>query len=742
MPVTSRLPTAAIDPMLDDVPSLRRMGAEVDRLLAARGAAHLIVPPPGSTDPAARRRPWRVDPVPVVLDGPTFDLLATAVVDRMRGLERLVADLYGPRRCVQEGIVPAEALAESGSYRLAQVGMVAPLRWLVTYAVDVVGLRDGTWRVVQDRTDCPTGIGFSLLDRSVMVRVAADRLGGTTFATVASITGFASELRRALASATSVTGARVVVFTGGPDDPAYVEHSYLARQLGFHLVEAEDLVVRRQRLWLRTIGGLEPVDVVYRRMGDRHTDPVELFGPTRGGVPGLLGAVAERGVALANGHGAGVLEDPALVGYWPAAVELLTGEAWRLGAFDAAAERTGIATTPGLVDGELGEVASVIRLHAVAGPAGIRVMPGGNGRVLGHGDLATTPTTAVAKDVWVVGPHRSSPVIVGPRLDQVDLDASVPVRAAAAFFEVGRAVERASTLARALRAITLRGEQDPTLDDDTGGEWDPSMTAVLHTAASSTAGAQHRPAGTASDSAEPGPEGIEAASRSAFGRLSELVDTVVTEATSISEYLPQTSGRVLSRLAALRDELDVRQVGLDIADDLIADLAAFDGLWTESTVRGDAWRFGDLGKRIERADAVAGLIEACMPFEGGSLAQAVKCELMLAVDESLNAYRRRYRTDVEPAVAVEFVATHENNPRSLVSALRRARHHCVKLGWAAGVEVTEAALADAAGLVADPASAGALRVELAAMLELVRTVWFATPVNPVAMRSVRQLGAS
>ena len=263
--------------------------------------------------------------MPLVLDGTVFDELAAAVGQRLHAMEVLLADLYGPRKAVREGWVPAEALASSECYRLAAVGAPPPPRWLTTYAVDVVALADGSWRIVQDLADTPTGIGYALLDRSVMARVAAELLGPEGAGDLASISGFPSELRHALATLTSAPSPRIVLFSGGVDDAAYVEHSALARLLGFHLVEGPDLVVRKGRLWLRTLGGLDPIDVVYRRLSDAVLDPIEASASSAAGVPGLVLAAGEGGVVLANGHGSGVLEDPSLAPFWAAAVEGLTG---------------------------------------------------------------------------------------------------------------------------------------------------------------------------------------------------------------------------------------------------------------------------------------------------------------------------------------------------------------------------------------------------------------------------------
>ena len=390
-------------------------------------------------------------------------------------MEVLLADLYARREAVKAGWVSAEVLSSSLRYRLAAVGAPPPPRWLTSYAVDVVALADGSWRVVQDLADTPTGVGYALIDRAVMGRVAAELLGPEGSTDLASISGFPVDLRHALAATSTVASPRIVVFTGGIQEPAYVEHSSLARVLGFHLVEAPDLVVRKGRVWLRTLGGLDPIDVVYRRLADAAVDPIEVSATNTSGVPGILFAATEGGVVLANAHGCGVLEDPSLASFWPAAVEGLTGTRLGLPRLAAGDE---LATVPAFRESRIGTASVVIRLHAVAGPDGITVMAGGNGRVLDDGDDPRRPTARLAKDVWVLGADRAAPIVVAP-LPQVDLVSSVPTRAADAMFWLGRAAERAEAIAKTTRVIASRRQTDPSLATFDGGRWALRMAHVL-----------------------------------------------------------------------------------------------------------------------------------------------------------------------------------------------------------------------------------------------------------------------
>ncbi len=730
-------PSELLDHLLRDRAALIRRQSEADRVLAASGAGHLVHEMNVRPDEAGGR-PWRIDPVPLILDGAVFDRLADHVAARVRVFESLLSDLYGPRMLVRDGVVPGEALSSSRRYRVGTVGSPAPARWLTTYAADVIELADGSWRVVQDLTDAPTGVGYALLDRSAMLRVADELLGAEELGDVASLSAFPAELRHALITNTTVSSPRIVLFTGGVDHAGYVEHSSLARLLGFTLVERPDLVVRQNRLWLRSLGGLDPIDVVYRRVEDDDTDPIEISAAGGAGVPGLLVAVADGGVVLANAHGSGVLEDPSLAPYWTDAAEAV-GSALELAPLDAADRSTGFATVPVFRRGELTDAAVVVRLHAVAGPDGVVVMPGGNGRVLAPGDDPRDPTAHLAKDVWVLGALRPSVAIAAPSLPQVDLSSSVPTRAADALFWAGRAAERAAAIAIAVRTIAGRRRQDPTLVTYEGGRWATRMAAALRgvrEAAADEDEGDHR-----------GPIGaLDAELVAATKRLVDRLRVFVAEAATVGEFLPSNTARVLNQIVRLTELFGDGAAPIDVIDDVLASLASFSGMWMESTVRGPAWRFGDIGTRLERALVLLALVRACVDVEteDRDVVGVAALEVLLAASESLIAYRRTFRSDVELIPTLTLLLHDRDNPRAYVSCIDRIAENVADIGWADG----SARVAALDKLVAALASDGVGPAEAVARLGAVEDAidefaaalverWFATPVRPVLVHGER-----
>jgi uncharacterized alpha-E superfamily protein len=579
-----------------------------------------------------------------------------------------------------------------------------------------------------------------------MARVSADVLRSVgRVRNVAPIASAPTTLRLALAAdaPAGTTSPRTVVLTAGPSHPTYVEHSYLAMQMGFHLAEGGDLVVRKNRLWLRALEALEPIDVVYRRMEDAALDPLEIDSRGRNGVPGVTWAAQAGGVALANGFGSAVAEDPQFASCIGPAAEALLGESLRIGQL---VDGETLATTPlysaaAPATAPLQPASVVIRLHAIAGPDGISVVSGGVGRVLADGDRPQRSSIKLVKDVWVVGAGREQrlPLRVTPP-PQVDFRSSVTRRAAEALYWMGRSAERAEFGTRAVRLLGQQVDQDPalTIFTDAGG-WSEGALALLRAARALSAIVDS----TVTDASAPLATRFADELAATRGMVAASIGTVVHEATSVREYLSNTTGRLLGHLARLRESLLDTTAGVEELDLVLVDLAALAGLTMESTVRGPSWRFLDIGRRLERGLAVLGSIEAaigvaCEPTVFQPLAESV-----LSINESLVAYRRRYRSDVDLTAIIDLLVHDDANPRSLSFQLDRLREHMASLGWQEGGELVHRAGLGAITTV-DSAVSGGRRLSVdalvlaarAPLIELAAGItqrWFSVPINPMVV---------
>ncbi len=676
---------------------LGRRQAALDRLLMAEGAGHIVHDLPVRADGRSvslASRPWRLDPVPYVLSAAEFRWIEEAVTRRMAMFEALLDDLYGARSLVSDGVIDPARLWGTSAYRLAAVerdGHRPHRRWLSTYAVDVVRTAEGVWFAIADHTDAPVGLGYTLLDRNVLSQVVD--LGADL---PRPIDPALSLVRRALVDTTAVEGPRVVMLTSGIDHPAYVEHSYLATQLGFNIVEGPDLVVRDDELWLQTLGGLERIDVLHRRIGDRQLDPMETNTFGAAGIPAVLMAEEAGSLSIANAHGSGVLEDATLLGLWDRAGESITGEApW----LTLASPRTSAGSTriddvlgaPAervdcFVDGFLRPQPIVLRFHAVATDDGISVVPGANGRVIEPFDDPTLPTPCRAKDVWVLGDEPTVPFDQPVRsAPQVDFITSVPTRAADSLYWLGRAAERAEAVARAMRAIAAA----PPL-----AHWSGRPTPSMRLLAALTGTTDPLDAVVAGGASMNLAEARRAAVAAASSSLEFHIGAMLAESASVREFLSATTGRVLGEMVTTRGHLAEHPDDVDALDTLLFQLSAFGGLWSESVVRGPAWYFGDFAKRYERT--VVAMTGAAMAIRIERDPRLVELERrrglegVLSANDSLVAYRRRHRSDVEVGAVLQLLLHDERNPRSAAASVAGLIRNAAAIGWDAGSERLEA----------------------------------------------------
>jgi uncharacterized circularly permuted ATP-grasp superfamily protein/uncharacterized alpha-E superfamily protein len=269
-------------------------------------------------------RSWPINPVPLILRHQEWSQIAAAVRQRATLMEALLRDIYGEASLVAQGAIPAAALTGSPDFIRALRGVPPPGgRYLQLYAADLARGPDGRWWVLGDRTQAPSGAGYELENRLVLSRAYPNLYNAMN---VERLAPFFDALRKGLAAAADRSDPRICLLTPGPFSETYFEQAHLARYLGFLLVEGDDLVVRDGLVYVRTIAGLKRADVLWRRVDADFVDPLELNAASRLGVPGLLEAMRQRGVAVLNVPGSGVVESRALLGFLPRLCRRLLGE--------------------------------------------------------------------------------------------------------------------------------------------------------------------------------------------------------------------------------------------------------------------------------------------------------------------------------------------------------------------------------------------------------------------------------
>ena len=279
------------------------------------------------------QRPWAVDLFPLILTPESWQQIEMGVKQRARLLERVMADIYGPQQLIREAMIPPALVQGHPGYLRAMHG-VAPVggTHLHIAAFDLARGPDGHWAVVSQRTQAPSGLGYLLENRLLISRQFPQAFEAMNIQRLAAT--YRTWVESLKAHSPEGANAHVALLTPGPYNETYFEHAYLARYLGLTLVEGSDLTVRDERLYLRTLRGLEPVHVLLKRLDDEFLDPLELRADSTLGIPGLLQAVRAGHVVVANAPGSAFLESPALLGFLPALSEKLLGETLQLPALD------------------------------------------------------------------------------------------------------------------------------------------------------------------------------------------------------------------------------------------------------------------------------------------------------------------------------------------------------------------------------------------------------------------------
>ncbi|NML34367.1 circularly permuted type 2 ATP-grasp protein [Paraburkholderia antibiotica] len=485
-----------------------------------------------------KSRPWALDLLPFLIGESEWARIERGVTQRAHLLNAIVADIYGPQTLLEHGQLPPALVFGHPGYLRSVKGFAPPRgQYLQVVALDLARSPDGDWSVIAQRTEAPSGLGYALENRLIVSTLFAEpfrslrvsRLAPIYSQLIATLVqtaqatlrdgegGAASASSASASSAASVTSPHIALLTPGPYSETYFEHVFLARYLGVTLVEGKDLTVRGDRLYLKTLAGLERVHVVLRRLDDAFCDPVELRADSTIGVPGLLQVMRAGNVIVSNVPGSGFAESPALHGFMPGIAEALLGEelllpgvptwwcgeaaareqafaqlddafivpTWPLAGRDAppgieggrqslAAWRERIdalpdaftiqqeqrfSCTPRYDAGTIGGRPSVLRVYAIADVnGGWHVMPGGFTRVAAERQTTVSMQHGGSSvDTWVLSSQPSSTFTLLPSpMQPADLarkHRTVSSRAAENLFWAGRYGERAENNVRLLRLI-------------------------------------------------------------------------------------------------------------------------------------------------------------------------------------------------------------------------------------------------------------------------------------------------
>jgi uncharacterized circularly permuted ATP-grasp superfamily protein/uncharacterized alpha-E superfamily protein len=747
-------------------------GASGESLEAARERAHRHAEDIGTGFRIAGEgdeRPWPLSPVPLLIAEREWRGIADGVAQRARLMEALLADLYGDAALVRDGHVPA-ALVTGSPYFLRPLSHMAPPggHHLQFAAFDLCRGPQGEWRVLADHLRAPAGAGYALENRLAMARTLGGLQGRLNIARHAP---FFAAFKEGLAALCRRADPRIALLTSGRLNPSYAEQAHLARYLGFLLVEGADLAVLEEGLYLRTIAGFKRVDALWHRFDPRLLDPLALDSHSTIGVPGLIDAMAAGDVVIANAPGAGLLEAPAFAAFLPRLADVVLGEplalpniaTWWCGqpaerdhvranldhllispAFGSpplglpggkpalGAALTGdaravlladmerrpqdyvgqevvcLSTMPVVAEDRLAPRPFTLRVFAARAADGSwTVLPGGFARIGEHADVraAVMGEGVWSADVCIHGPDPVEPVSLLPSGDSTRLrrnPGTLPSRVADNLFWLGRYLERGEAQLAVIRVLLGN-----SISADTGAALAADTVRRLATI-------------LVANGAGPDPKSLKRADLTQLARtaLEDLeggwysVAAVNAQARLIGEVSRERLSADMIRL--LDAPFPTRGVLLDKAGTLQRRYSALAGLVSEHMGRTDAWRFHDMGRRIERA------LKAIRFVRDFGRPQATVDDLSTLLDlaDSQISYRQRYLTGLARVPVLDLVTLDAGNPRGIAFQVGAISAHLNKLPLLSDDGLAEPQQEQARALAAILVTAQATRIDDALLADL------------------------
>lgn len=747
-------------PFLDGLGALTEAERQIrasrmDRRVRDTGIAYDIF-----SDPNRPSQQWQLDLAPVIFSNAEWRWLETALIQRARLFDAMLNDIYGVQALMREGVVPPELIFSDSSYLRPCQGVLPKAGGLQFYAADIARGADGQWRVIDNHTETLAGVGYALANRVVHTHVAGDLF---KHCNAVRLSNHFQEMQAALTQRSLRDNARIALLTPGPRHEDYFSHAYLARYLGYLLVEGSDLRIRGNQVYLKTLEGLKEIDLIVRCVDGKDTDPLELNPGGFDGPAGLLRVTRKLPHITLNPAGCAVVQNRGLGRYLPQIAQRLLGEEltladaprWWLGddagrrhvtahlddlvirkaqegtgrpgqaalgqdprtlsATDralvlgdielhgarlVAEEKIGFSTAPVHQRDGLAAKPFAVRLFVNKTPGGYHVMPGGLA-------MSVDPDRAVAltapdghtRDVWVLsdaeqGPHIS---LWRPTLETARVERSQRViqsRVADDLFWLGRYSERADWTMRVLRSALRRVEEDN--GPATGRRAARKCLEVLLAKNAPVEKLERKAPADSGIEVQievlcatliSNPKGYRTLERTFEGlyRVANLArDRLSLEAwQALSKFRP---GDTLVKSLASSKPLAV----LDLLDEGLAAVAAFNGLMHENMTRNFGWSFLDMGRRMERAYNLSEAIQALFIPVPEPEEEASSLLLLLELADSFITYRSRYRLDPILALVLDLLLLDEANPRSLAYQLAAISKHMESLPDAKrGVSLSE-----------------------------------------------------
>jgi uncharacterized circularly permuted ATP-grasp superfamily protein/uncharacterized alpha-E superfamily protein len=657
-----------------------------------------------------KERAWPLAHIPLLIDESEWTTISNGLVQRAELLETIVADIYGDNTLVGRGLLPPELIAQNGEFLRPLVGVKPASGHFLHFCAFELGRGpDGAWWVLGDRTQAPSGAGFALENRVATTRALSDIYADMNIHRLA---GFFRDFRDALFAQAKRDGGRVGILSPGQLNETYFEHAYIARYLGLMLLEGEDLLVEDGEVMVRTVAGLKPVSVLWRRLDASFVDPLELRYDSRIGTPGMVEALRHGSISMINALGTGLLETRALAAFMPQLSQALLGTPLQLpeiatwwcgqdaerqhvidnfdrlmigpafattlpfddqrgtalggsvtseqktalierirtnGADYVGQEPVQLSTAPVYVDGTLQPRPITLRVYAARTETGWTIMPGGFARV-----GSTLDTSAIAMQRG--GQAADVWVVSSKPVERVSLlpqDGEKLVRTSPGSLP-SRAADNLIWLGRYAErceaTVRILRAYNARLAELSKADL-PILTHARAFLATIDV-----------DAEEALPQGLLASIDSAVHSASQIRDRFSPDGWLALNDLQKSTRRFAERLQPGDDATRAMTV-------ILRKLAGFSGLVHENMYRFAGWRFLELGRRLERAIQIARIAAWLTDKDApdGSL------EMLLEIGDSVMSHRRRYSVSAGTQSAIDLLVLDPLNPRSVLFQMTELR---------------------------------------------------------------------
>ena len=710
----------------------RRLHETADRLFRENGVTFVA-----QNDRKSTSRPWQYDPFPMLISAAEWQSIEAGLIQRATLLDRALADLYGPQTLLRDGVLaPGAVFGNPQFLRPCSGESPTNTAFLHLIAFDLARAPDGNWWVLSDRTEAPSGAGYALENRIVASRCLPRLFESQNVRRQAA---FFRDFNEHFLSLSAKEEPLAIFLSRGPSKRTFFEHAYLSRYLGYNLVEGQDLTMRDNKVYLKSVEGLQPVDLILRTIRSDMADPLELRGDSMIGVPGLLQAVRANNAIVGNAIGSGLIESAAFLSFLPAMSRHLLGEdlkipsvaTWwcgqpgerqyvldnierlaissvsstrsllignsngRIDHHDELAaqirerghdfvgqEEVELSTAPVWgVDGRLTPAPVTVRFYVAATADGYRVMPGGLARVSGDPNPHTQWLAAgdISKDTWVLSEEPVETYsLLARRNDDGRLRRSgrdLPSRAADNMFWLGRYAERAESAVRLLRSLVIR------IDGEVGGHRSlvsPERIAGLLVAQkhlSSRRGKRATQAGRDAVVTELWSILFDEESRDG---LAKVLSNVRRTADAVRERLSYDTYRILLELSEVpRSDEQNAERDTDRALRILNRLIQYLAALSGMIMENMTRGYG--WRFLDMGRRIERIRETAQLLQhlsvNGEPEQDGGLELLLELADSTMTYRRRYHAAPQVARTLDLLVADETNPRSVVFQLREIMAH-------------------------------------------------------------------